>query len=112
MVATNKPVGLPAPSRSIWPPKGLGVSLFQPSTRKPARLIQARSYKCMIMAGVSPVAALISSNVGKRFSANCAQVQPPITCTQCGEGVRCAWMRKISRPWLSDDKPSQRTSIE
>ena len=71
VVAISSPVGLPLRSRSIVPANGLGVSLFQTSTRMAARLSQARSYRCMIIAGTSPVAALISSSVGKRFSANC-----------------------------------------
>jgi hypothetical protein len=65
----------------------------------------------MIMHGVSPVAALISSSVGWRFSANCAQVQPPITCTQCGGGVRFACSRTRRMPSASDGTPSQRTSF-
>src|SRR5213594_2619523 len=65
----------------------------------------------MIMHGVSPVAALISSRVGKRFSANCAQVQPPITCTQCGGGVRRACSPTRRMPSASDGTPSQRTSL-
>ncbi len=63
------------------------------------------------MHGVSPVAALISSSVGWRFSANCAQVQPPMTCTQCGAGVRCACSRTRRRPSASEGTPSQRTSL-
>src|SRR5918999_608320 len=65
----------------------------------------------MIMHGVSPVAALISSSVGWRFSANCAQVQPPITCTQCGGGVRRACSRTRRSPSAREGRPSQRTSF-
>src|SRR6266581_4038105 len=61
----------------------------------------------MIMQGVSPVAALISSSVGKRFSLNCAQVQPPITCTQCGGGVRRACSRTRRRASASEGTPSE-----
>ncbi len=64
VVDITSPVGLPEASRSIAPPNMLGVSFVQPSARTPERLSQARSYRCMIMHGVSPVAALISSSVG------------------------------------------------
>ena len=50
---------------------------------------------CITKAGTSPVAALISSSVGRRFSENCTGVQPPTTCTQFGAGVRWAWSRSI-----------------
>ncbi len=43
----------------------------------------ARSYRCRINTGVSGAAALISSSVGSRFSANWCSVKPPTIRTQC-----------------------------
>ena len=69
-VASNKPVGSPWASRWIWPPGGLGVFLSKPKAFKAARLSMALAYKCSTNTGVSGAALLISSKVGKRFSAN------------------------------------------
>ena len=60
--------------------------------------------------GVSGAAALISSRVGSRFSANWNSVQPPTTRTHCGGGVRCACSLSMRRASASDGTPSQRSS--
>ena len=60
--------------------------------------------------GVSGAAALISSSVGRRFSANWCSVKPPTTRTHCGAGVRatCALSMRIAS--ANERTPSQRSS--
>ena len=84
----SSPVGFPCLSRWISPPGGSGVSLVYPTARRAAPFNQARSYRCRTNTGVSGAAALISSRVGMRRSANWNSVQPPITRTHWGGGVR------------------------
>jgi hypothetical protein len=61
--------------------------------------------------GVSGAAALISSSVGRRRSANWNSVQPPTTRTHWGAGVRCACSRSMRSASASDGTPSQRSSM-
>ena len=61
--------------------------------------------------GVSGAAALISSSVGSRFSANWCSVKPPTTRTHCGAGVRAAWALSIAMASASERTPSQRSSM-
>ena len=60
--------------------------------------------------GVSGAAALSSSSVGMRPSANWNSLQPPTTRTHCGGGVCCAWIRSRSSASPSERTPSQRSS--
>ena len=61
--------------------------------------------------GVSGATALISSSVGRRFSANWCSVKPPTTRTHCGAGVRstCSFSMRIAS--ASERTPSQRSSM-
>ncbi len=61
--------------------------------------------------GVSGAAALISSRVGMRRSANWNSDQPPTTRTHCGAGVRSAWVFSIRSASARDGTPSQRSSM-
>jgi hypothetical protein len=61
-----------------------------PSAATAGRLRIADWYRCSTCSGVSGAAALRSETVGRRFSANCAPVQPSRTRTRWPGGVRCA----------------------
>ena len=61
--------------------------------------------------GVSGAAALISSRVGRRFSANWWRVKPPTTRTHWGGGVFCAWRLSMAMASARVGTPSQRSSI-
>ena len=61
--------------------------------------------------GVSGATALISSSVGRRFSANWCSVKPPTTRTHCGAGVTVDLLPAASRiASASEGTPSQRSS--
>jgi hypothetical protein len=60
---------------------------------------------------VSGAAALISSSVGRRFSANWCSENPPTTRTHCGAGVRSTWSLSIRMASASERTPSQRSSM-
>ena len=60
--------------------------------------------------GVSGAAALISSSVGMRRSANWNSVHPPTTLTHCGDGVRKAWALSMRSASATEGTPSQRSS--
>jgi hypothetical protein len=110
-LATNRPVGLPALSRSTRPPGGSGVSFVYPTARRAALLSNARSYRCMTNTGVSGAAAFTSASVGSRRSANWNSFHPPTTRTHCGGGVRLACSLSIRRASASDGTPSHRSSM-
>ncbi len=109
--ATSSPVGLPAWSRSIWPPTGSGVSLVYPTARNAAPFKSASPYRYITKTGVSGAASFSSARVGSRRSANCHSFQPPITRTHCGGAVRCACSRSRRSASASDGTPSQRSSM-
>ena len=71
----------------------------------------ALAYRCKTNTGVSGAALLISSKVGKRFSANWNSVQPPTTRTHCGAGVLSACSLSKRNASATDGTPSQRSSI-
>ena len=60
--------------------------------------------------GVSGATALISSRVGRRFSANWCSVKPPTTRTHCGAGVIATCRLSIPIASARLRTPSQRSS--